>query len=425
MRARLHAKDGRFGFFREGTHELCDAGPTQQLLPSTLDALRRLQASLASAGVAGVVSCEISENVEASERAVLLELDSSEPAPIRIEEIEGITGVLFADRQGSRLTVAYGSPYVTDRIEVAGHPATLVHHVQSFFQGNRYLLPELVARVLAQVPEGDVTDLYAGAGLFAVSLAVMGRAGIIAVEGDRSSAHDLDANAAPYLPSITVVQSSVELYVQQRGMRKLPTLVLDPPRTGMSREAMSGVLALTPPRVGPRLATVAHVRRFVEAGYTLSTSKVDIPEHRARGNTGGASNSKGATRGTVTRDLSLAPYPSPSPCPFLSKRDLRQASRSRSNRSMLSERPSVRIGLHAVPERQQLLCCLPRSACNTAGLVWARSVQHQPIEPTSLPRHARALPDWRCQTLECRDLRCHFAEHAVVVRGAGASPRGA
>ena len=37
MRARLHVKDGRFGFFREGTHEMCDAGPTRQLLPATID----------------------------------------------------------------------------------------------------------------------------------------------------------------------------------------------------------------------------------------------------------------------------------------------------------------------------------------------------------------------------------------------------
>ena len=273
MRARLHASGGRLGFFREGTHELCDAGPTRQLLPSTMDALRRLQASLISAGVAGVVSCEISENVAASERAVVVGLDASGGAPTRIEEIHGITGVLFADRHGSRLTVGYGSPYVTDRIDVAGQAATLAHHVQSFFQGNRYLVPGLVARVLAQVPEGDVTEFYAGVGLFAVSLAVSGRTDIIAVEGDRSSARDLDANAAHYAPSITVVQSSVELYVQQRGIRKLPTLILDPPRTGMSREAMSGVLALAPPcvvYVSCELATVARdVRRFVEAGYTL------------------------------------------------------------------------------------------------------------------------------------------------------------
>ena len=134
-------------------------------------------------------------------------------------------------------------------------------------------MPRLVACVLAQIPEGDVTELYAGVGLFAVSLAVAGRTGIIAVEGDRSSARDLDANAAPHAPSIIAVQSSVELYVQRRTIRTLPTLLLDPPRTGMSREAMSAVLALTPPLVvyvSCDLATVARdVRRFVEAGYTL------------------------------------------------------------------------------------------------------------------------------------------------------------
>src|SRR5688500_16896397 len=28
MRARLHAQEGRLGFFREGSHELCEVGPT-------------------------------------------------------------------------------------------------------------------------------------------------------------------------------------------------------------------------------------------------------------------------------------------------------------------------------------------------------------------------------------------------------------
>ena len=43
----------------------------------------------------------------------------------------------------------------------------LTRHVQSFFQGNRWLLEPLAARVLAHVPDGRVIDLYAGAGLFA------------------------------------------------------------------------------------------------------------------------------------------------------------------------------------------------------------------------------------------------------------------
>ena len=91
--------------------------------------------------------------------------------------------------------VAYGSPYVTEHIAASTGPVALTHHVQSFFQGNRYLLPELVSRVLAQVPEGTVTDLYAGVGLFAVPLAAHGQRQIVAVEGDRSSARDLESNA--------------------------------------------------------------------------------------------------------------------------------------------------------------------------------------------------------------------------------------
>src|SRR5712691_2351107 len=34
MRARLHLRGQRFGFFREGTHEICDARATRQLLPA-------------------------------------------------------------------------------------------------------------------------------------------------------------------------------------------------------------------------------------------------------------------------------------------------------------------------------------------------------------------------------------------------------
>jgi len=272
MRARLHAQKGTFGFFREGTHELCDAAVTRQLLPATTDALRQLQHTLTDAGTT-VISCEISENVPATERAVLLELSPSQEVPLHLEPVEGISGLLFAEPQSSRLSVAYGSPYVTDRIEVSGRPATLTHHAESFFQGNRYLLPHLASQTSAQVPNGRVTDLYAGVGLFAVSLAARGVGEIVAVEGDRSSARDLESNAAPYGAAIRVRHMSVEDYLKHRGIEPPDTLVLDPPRTGISSEAMSDILGLKIPRivyVSCDLATLARdVRRFIETGYHL------------------------------------------------------------------------------------------------------------------------------------------------------------
>jgi len=270
MRARLHVQNGRFGFFREGTHELCDVDATHQLLPDTVDALRRLQHALHDTRV---TSCELSENAAATERVVLLELAPAAVAPNRAVEIDGISGLLFVDHQQGYLTVSYGSPYVSDRIPVATATAALSHHVQSFFQGNRYLLSRLVDKVLAQVPEGTVTDLYAGVGLFAVCLAARGTHAVVAVEGDRSSARDLESNAAAYGTAVNVQHVSVEHYLKRRGIRRPDALLLDPPRTGMSREAMSGVLALKVPRVvylSCDPATLARdVKRFSEVGYHL------------------------------------------------------------------------------------------------------------------------------------------------------------
>ena len=122
MRARLHARNGTFGFFREGSHALCDAAATGQLRPDTIEAVHRLEQALRSAGIAGVVSCETSENVSATDRAVLLEMESASQAPIHFEPIAGISGVLLSDHHSSRLTVAYGSPYVTDQISAVRNP---------------------------------------------------------------------------------------------------------------------------------------------------------------------------------------------------------------------------------------------------------------------------------------------------------------
>ena len=251
MRARLHIRSGRIGFFREGTHQLCDAGLTRQLLPGTVDALKQLEHSLAAGGGAAAVSCEVSENIPADERSMFVEFEDGRSA----------------------LAPGCDSAYVTDRIETAGVIVPLTRHVRSFFQGNRWLLPQLAARVIAHVTDGSVIDLYAGVGLFAVSLAAAGRTGIVAIEGDRFSAGDLEKNAAPYAAAIRPSHTSVERYLQRREVPTPQTVVLDPPRTGVSPEAMSGIRALKAPKivyVSCDVATLARdARRLVEAGYRL------------------------------------------------------------------------------------------------------------------------------------------------------------
>jgi 23S rRNA (uracil1939-C5)-methyltransferase len=126
---------------------------------------------------------------------------------------------------------------------------------------------------VSHIPAGSVTDLYAGVGLFAVSLAALGRTDIVAVEGDRFSAADLDSNARPYGTAVAAIHAPVEEYLERQPVRAPDTMVLDPPRTGVSTEAMSGILALKPGRlvyVSCDVATLARdARRFVEAGYRM------------------------------------------------------------------------------------------------------------------------------------------------------------
>src|SRR5262245_24253748 len=61
MRARMHVRGRRLGFFREGTHEVCDARQTRQLLPSTSDVVDQFSAVIQSLGLDAIREVELSE----------------------------------------------------------------------------------------------------------------------------------------------------------------------------------------------------------------------------------------------------------------------------------------------------------------------------------------------------------------------------
>ena len=69
------------GFFREGTHEVCDVRQTRQLLPATSDALDRLVAAAHSLALEGIREIELAENHDATQRAVYLDLAAGGHAP--------------------------------------------------------------------------------------------------------------------------------------------------------------------------------------------------------------------------------------------------------------------------------------------------------------------------------------------------------
>lgn len=281
MRARLHVRDGRIGFFREGTHDLCEAAWTGQLRPETSDLLASVGDRLRAAAVRDVREIEIGENVPATERALLVDL-AAEAGPasagrvLSVFDDERVSGVGVMRGRGP--LAARGEPYVHDTVHVDADGASadirFRRHAAAFFQANRFLLAPLASAVVARVPAGALVDLYAGSGLFGVCYAALGRGRVTAVEGDRLAGDDLRENAAPYTGAVRAVTTSVEAWVEHSLTACDATILVDPPRTGMSKAASSAIAAAGAPRVvyvSCDVATLARdARRLVDAGYRLT-----------------------------------------------------------------------------------------------------------------------------------------------------------
>jgi 23S rRNA (uracil1939-C5)-methyltransferase len=294
MRARLHATDGRLGFYREGTHQLCDPAVTRQLLPSTVDWIRQAESLIERDRMLGLAGVEIAEDMPGEQRACHLELHAGADASEFAALSEGLRGLSAQASDHADVSVLAGDPVVADSVQVRENdPASAVRlrrDARAFFQGNRFLLERIVRHVVSLVPPGPVVDLYAGVGLFGLALAATGAESVTLVEGDPISGADLLANAEPYIDRAKVVRMSVEGFLTSSAAahRKhrepddgRATFVADPPRTGFSKEALASLIRLEPARivyVSCGVATLARdTRALLDAGYELgAVSGIDL-----------------------------------------------------------------------------------------------------------------------------------------------------
>ncbi len=269
MRARLHVRGGRVGFFREGSHSLCDAAPTRQLRDDTIEVIRRLESSLSKAAGQPVSDIELAENVDAGQRAIHLELspDADPSVLATLSQVDGVHGASCAHPHNPRTMELFGSTIVTDRVR----GIELGRHARSFFQGNRYLLAPFVDWVLQHVTAGPLVDLYAGVGLFSVTASAAGAGPVTAVEGDVFAVRDLKRNARG---EIRVLELPVEEFRPKAG-EAIQTVIVDPPRTGMSKEALARAIELRSPKlvyVSCDVATLARdARVLIDAAYRITS----------------------------------------------------------------------------------------------------------------------------------------------------------
>ena len=110
-------------------------------------------------------------------------------------------------------------------------------------------------------------------GLFAVTLASLGSDEITAVERDVIARKDLTQNAKGTRRKIQVVGTSVERFLTGSSQRIPGTVIVDPPRAGLSKTVLERLVqrqAASIVYVSCDVATFARdVGRFRQAGYAI------------------------------------------------------------------------------------------------------------------------------------------------------------
>lgn len=139
----------------------------------------------------------------------------------------------------------------------------------AFFQTHSELtgaLVDLVMEVASLEAGMEVFDLYAGVGLFSAFMAARG-AGITAVEASPAACADFEVNLDAF-NEIRLYQASVEHALPALETRP-HVVVADPPRSGLGRVAVDGLLHMAPERfvyVSCDPATLARDGKRLEAG---------------------------------------------------------------------------------------------------------------------------------------------------------------
>lgn len=209
-RIQLHIGDRRAGYFQAESRELCAIESCPVASPALNEVIGKLNALLPGL----------------PRREVDLELFTNET------EIQVNGPRRLFDSLGTP------EPIEHDGLQVSRH---------SFFQVNRFLIPQLVECVLDDAGGAEALDLYAGVGLFARALASRFST-VTAVESGGSSHHDSAANAMRSDRPWNPVQGNTEDFLS--AWSGAPGfIVADPPRAGLGPAVVGDLLRLRAPRV--------------------------------------------------------------------------------------------------------------------------------------------------------------------------------
>jgi 23S rRNA (uracil1939-C5)-methyltransferase len=244
----------RLGLYAEGTHRVVDLVYCLQVSEAMNRTQRALRASLSEQPrwARRVRGLDLAESVDGKRLAAALETAMAPAEAVSVaplaDTVPWLTGfgVVAGDGRHRRFHLLRGEPYVEN--EVGGQ--WLRSHIGSFFQGNRFLLGDLVSTVVELTPRGGtVLDLYAGVGLFALALAE-GADAVAGVELNPLAVEDARHNAQRAgLGHVRFHQGDAYDGLASWRVNPSERVVLDPPRTGAGAPLVQAITGRRPAAV--------------------------------------------------------------------------------------------------------------------------------------------------------------------------------
>jgi 23S rRNA (uracil1939-C5)-methyltransferase len=173
----------------------------------------------------------------ADEQDIQVVLESSDPQPVELSVEELPVSVVYLGPGGSM--VLAGSKSVL--MEILGRP--LLVSAGSFFQVNTPLagvMVEHLLEVLPLTPQTHLVDAYCGVGLFSAFFAEhVGQ--VTGIEASAQACEDFSVNLDEF-DHVALYEAPVEQVLTSVSLQA-DVIVVDPPRAGLERRALDGLLA--------------------------------------------------------------------------------------------------------------------------------------------------------------------------------------
>ncbi len=165
----------------------------------------------------------------------------------------------------------------TDEISFDANGEKYLHDATSFFQGNPFLIEQLIEAAVKGASGETALDLYCGVGLFTLPLARNFQK-VIGVEGYEKAVDFAEKNVEQArLSNVTFQRENVGEWLKDNAgkLKNLDFVLLDPPRAGTEKETIESLLQINPKRisyVSCEPSTLARdLKILTESGYSIDS----------------------------------------------------------------------------------------------------------------------------------------------------------